>query len=126
MVIGTQYPELPYRQIIARGFDHNTMKEACRSFSGGNLPPAIHHKLPPGFAVPGALRNVARTFVELQEQRHLADYDLSENFTRAEVLALVHQAEQALTQFNALTQADRTVKKFFLACLWAWKGINRR
>jgi len=69
MMIGTQRPQLPFRQVIARGFDHGTMKEACRSFSGGNLPRAIVNKLPAAFAVPMALKNVTRAFVELQEQR---------------------------------------------------------
>jgi uncharacterized protein (UPF0332 family) len=124
MMIGTQLPQAPYRQVIARGFDHGTMKEACRSFSGGNLPPAIRRRLPRQFIVPMALRNVARAFVELQEQRHSADYDLSQHLTRAEVFALVRQAEHALTHFDAV--ADRTLKKFFLSCLWAWKGISKR
>lgn len=123
-MIGTQLAQSPYRQIIARGFDHGTMKEACRRFAGGTLPRAMSRRLPHGVVVPTALRNVARAFVELQEQRHSADYDLSQTFTRAEVLALVRQAEHALTQFDVVT--DRTLKKFFLACLWAWKGIDRR
>jgi hypothetical protein len=55
---------------------------------------------------------------------HAADYDLSQTFSRAEVLALVRQAEHALVQFHHVQ--DRTLKRFFLACLWAWKGINRR
>lgn len=124
VMLGGQHSQVPYRQVIARGFDHGTMKDACRSFSGGNLPQAIVQRLPPGFALPITLQVGARTFVELQEQRHSADYDLSLNFTRANVLSLVQQAEQAFAHFNALP--DRTLKKFFLSCLWAWKGINRR
>lgn len=123
MMLGTQVPQTAYRQVIARGFDHATMKEACRSFSGGNLPASILPRLPAGFAVPTGLRRVARAFIELQEQRHLADYDLTENFTRDEVLSIVQQAERALTEFNNV--GDPT-KKFFLSCLWAWKGIIRR
>ena len=124
MMIGTQLAQLGYRQVIARGFNHGTMKAACRSFAGGNLPDPIVRNLPSGFVVPLPLRTLSRAFVELQEQRHSADYDLSQNFTRAEVLTLVRQAEQALRQFDLV--ADRTLKKFFLSCLWSWDSITRR
>jgi hypothetical protein len=89
MMLGTQLPEVPYRQVIARGFDHRTMRDACRSFSGGNLPDTIVRSLPQGFIVPAALRDLARAFVDLQEERHTADYNLARTFTRAQVLALV-------------------------------------
>jgi hypothetical protein len=82
-MIGAQLAQSPYRRAIARGFDHRTMKEACRRFAGGNVSHAMRRRLPTAFVVPMALRNVARAFVELQEQRHSADYDLSQNFTRA-------------------------------------------
>lgn len=124
MMIGTQLAQLPYRHVIARGFDHGTMKAACRAFSGGTLPKTIVSCLPHGFAVPPPLRNIARAFVELQEQRHSADYNLSKNFTRAEVLTLVRQVEHGLKQLDKVT--DRPLKKFFLSSLWAWKGINRQ
>jgi len=100
------------------------MKQACRSFSGGNLPQSVARGLPAGFAVPNDLRNVAQTFVELQEQRHLADYDFSQNFNRAEVLALVGQAGQARRHFDGWN--DPAVKRFFLACLMTWKSLSNR
>ena len=124
MMMGAQLNDAPFRHAIARGFDHGTMKEACRSFSAANLPPAISRRLPAPLVVPPDLRNVARAFVELQEQRHAADYDLSQRFTRADVLALVRQAEHALTHFDAV--GSRTLKRFFLCSLWAWKGMSRR
>lgn len=122
--IGTQQAQTPFRQVIARGFEHGSMKQACKSFAGGTLPQGVARGLPAGFSIPNHLQNVAQTFVELQEQRHLADYDLSQMYSRAEVVALVQQAEQARIQFDQLT--DRTMKKFFLACLMAWKTLCNR
>lgn len=122
--IGTQQAQSPYRRVIARGFEHGGMKSACRSFAGGALPQAVARGLPAGFAIPNGLQVVARTFVELQEQRHLADYDLSQSFSRAEVVAIVQQAEQARIQFEQLN--DRTLKRFFLICLMAWKTLSNR
>jgi uncharacterized protein (UPF0332 family) len=123
-VLGTHQAQLPYRQVIGRGFDHGSMKRACRSFAGGNLPQGVARGLPAGFAIPNDLQNVAQTFVELQEQRHLADYDLSQRFARAEVLALVAQADQARLQFHHMN--DRTMQRFFLACLMTWKTLVNR
>lgn len=85
---------------------------------------SVSRGLPAGFAIPNVLQNVAQTFVVLQEQRHLGDYDLSQNFTRSDVLALVQQADQARIQFQQIT--DLTIKKFFLACLMTWKVLGNR
>lgn len=123
-VLGTHQSQMPYRHVVARGFEHGSMKQACRSFSGGTLPQSVSRGLPAGFAVPNVLQNVAQTFVVLQEQRHLGDYDLSQNFTRSDVLALVQQADQARIQFQQIT--DLTIKKFFLACLMTWKVLGNR
>ena len=57
---------------MQRAFEHNTMKNICRSFAGGTLPDSIIH-LQTGPIEP-ALRRIAKNFVELQEARHAADY----------------------------------------------------
>ena len=58
------------------------------------------------------------TFVDLQEARHEADYDVARRFTRGEVLDLVDRAEQAFTDWKCVRksiQADT-----FLAGLLAF------
>jgi hypothetical protein len=122
--LGTQQAQVAYRQVIARGLEHGGMKSACRSFAGGQLPLVVRRGLPAGFVVPDELRNVAQAFVDLQEQRHLADYDLSWNLTRAQALDLVQQADQARIQFEHWD--DRDLKKFFLTCLMTWKVLAQR
>ncbi len=42
--------------------------------------------------MPVELRNVAKTFVELQQARHTADYDNSKNWTPVEAREIVAQA----------------------------------
>jgi hypothetical protein len=68
--------------------------------------------------------DVAKMFAELQEKRHLPDYDLTERFNRSEVLALIELAEARAVAFSELPSSDE--KKFFLACLWAWKELANR
>jgi hypothetical protein len=100
------------------------MKHACASFSGGTLKAAVAKGLPPTFQIPREIRTLASTFVELQEKRHLADYDLTERFTRSDVMALIEQAETVIEEFAELPPSNE--RKFFLACLWAWSGLANR
>lgn len=124
LIIGTQHGQLPYRQVLGRAFEHQTMKEACGSFSGGTLKAAVAKGLPPQFTILGPIKSIARTFVDLQEKRHLADYDRTERFLRSDVLTLVEQVESVIEEFSALAATNE--KKFFLACLLAWKSLARR
>ena len=71
-----------------------------------------------------ARESLSTAFVELQEKRHLADYDLTERFSRSDVLALIEQAETVIKDFASLAGSNE--RKFFLACLWAWSTLATR
>lgn len=45
-----------------------------------------------GENVPVPLQNVVQAFVDLQQARHEADYNLAKSFTRSEAQALIDQA----------------------------------
>ncbi len=124
--IGTQHGQAPFRHVLGRAFAHTVMKQACTSFGGGTLKDAVIKGLPRSptgnYLIPKAIQDIAATFAELQENRHLADYDLTERFRRSDVRALIEQARHDMENFAALPQSDD--KKFFLACLWAWKELS--
>ncbi len=63
-----------------------------------------------GFAV--EIEEFGNTFVDLQSWRHLADYDPTAEFTRADTLRLINQAEAAIIAFET---ADATERKVFAA-----------
>jgi uncharacterized protein (UPF0332 family) len=124
LLIGTRHGEAPFRHVIGRAFSHQAMKQACASFARGTLRASVAKGLPVGFTVAVPIRELARTFVELQEQRHLADYDRTENFRRSEVLMLIQQAETAVAAFSA---SPRSVEEnFFLVCLLTWPTLAGR
>jgi hypothetical protein len=100
------------------------MKEACVSFSGGSLKSSVAKGLPATFSISPEIEAISRAFVELQSERHLADYDRTESFNRSDVLALIEQAESAIEAFNSMPATNE--KKFFLACLLAWKALAKR
>jgi len=122
--IGALHNQAPFRQVLGRAFAHAVMKEACKSFAGGTLKKGVAKGLPVGFSVPGEIRVLADTFVELQDSRHLADYDLTERFERSDVLALIAQVRKHITNFKNLAPSNE--KRFLLACLWAWKELANR
>lgn len=127
-IIGSQHSQSAYRHAIGRAFAHGAMSQACKSFGGGTLKGSVVKGLPRGpngkYGIAAAIQNVARTFGELQEKRHLADYDLSERFNRSDVLALIDDARDHMKSFAELPNSDE--KRFFLACLWAWKELASR
>lgn len=126
--IGTQNSQKEHRHALARAFVHTSMREACTSFAGGTLKETVIKGLPRdgngNYPIPKEIRDIASTFAELQEKRHLADYDLSERFEKSEVLTLIDQARAHVSRFRNLANSD--TRKFFLACLWAWKELKNR
>jgi uncharacterized protein (UPF0332 family) len=122
--IGAQHNQTPFRQVLGRAFAHGVMKEACKSFGGGTLKKGVTRGLPAAFTIPAEIKDLASNFVELQDERHLADYDLTERFNRSEVLALIIQTERRMEDFRNLPVSNE--KCFFLSCLWAWKELANR
>ncbi len=129
--LGTQHGTSQYRRILARAFDHGSMKRACETFRGGNLPDHLCRSLPPAPHISEQpIKNLASTYFHLQGERHRADYDLTQPFHRSEVSYWIMAVRQAISDFhelgktsNAKQQAERD---FFLACLWAWPRLNQR
>ena len=109
------------RHCLARAFVHGDMKKVAQQFSNDGVSP----KLSPGLngqALQPELVGVATAFVELQQARHEADYDVARRFTRREVLDLLEGAEQAFTDWRHVrksVQADT-----FLAGLLAFGNMR--
>lgn len=122
--LGAQHEQTAYRRVLARAYNHSTMKQACISFGGGTLKAAAQKGLPASMTIPVEIQELAVTFADLQEKRHLADYDLTERFRRSEVQSLIRTARARLDSFTNLPSSVE--KRFFLACLWAWKELCNR
>lgn len=126
--LGSQHAQTAYRHALGRAFGHNVMKQACASFAGGTLKDAVIKGLPRdangNYPIQKTIKDIAATLADLQEKRHLADYDRTERFNRSEVLILIGEAKDSVRQFSELAASDD--KKFFLACLWAWRELANR
>ena len=101
----------PLRNCLARAFDHGVMKRVARQFAERNLSPGLSPDLN-GLRLQDEIVRVAAAFVDLQQHRHDADYNMGRQFTRIEALNIVSTAERAFADWRAVrnsAQADTFV-----------------
>jgi hypothetical protein len=83
---------------IGRTFDHNPMKkvcaEVCKDFRSGS--PKISKEL----------ETVASAFLRLQQNRHIADYDIARNWTRTDVGEVLVVAEDAFAAWKLIRTTE--------------------
>ena len=97
---------------VRRAVNHQEMKQACQRFASSA--PAIAHLL--HGSIEPQLIQVAAAFVQLQEERHKADYDLFETFDRVAVLRRIAQVRDAFAAWKAVRHSLNA--KVFLAALF--------
>ena len=69
-------------------------------------------------------RRVAQSFLDLQEARHTADYDLSRTFTKRAAEDLVEQVRRAFDAWRRVRKEP--VARAFLICLLSYNRLTRR
>ena len=111
----------PLRNRLARKFQHRNMKRAASELANkcipANLISVFKTKL-----LDEDLINVASSFVDLQEARHDADYNLDKNFFRHQVLEIVNMTERA---FHSWDKVRHTLEaKIFLIGLLDYNIIG--
>jgi hypothetical protein len=104
------------RSRIRRAFSHADMKRVCSSFQHNNvenlpdeIKPLIIEPLQQEFSI------VAETFVQLQEDRHMADYDFSKQFARTDVLIKIDMVDQAFAAWRVVRRSSNA--NAFLAAM---------
>jgi len=98
------------------------MNDVSKSFAKGEWPKAFD-PVKGVFSIPQELKDVAQAFVDLQEARHNADYDLAAHFTRGDTLVLVGRAAQAFRDWETIREDD--LARFYLGCFLLWKQWDR-
>lgn len=86
------------RSILARTFEHGRMRgicdEVCKDFKSGSS------KISPELNV------VAQAFIQLQQQRHIADYDNSRNWSRTDVQDVLVLAADAFIAWDGIRGSE--------------------
>jgi hypothetical protein len=94
----SNWNNVPLRAALARAYDHGTMKAS----SSRILDPKKFPYSGQDPTVVTNLRFVAQTFSQLQEDRHFADYNLTEDLSPAEALTQVKSAEKIFNTWPAI------------------------
>ena len=77
-----------------RSLEHGHARNQCKNKT-------VMEKFPEG------IQSFGRAFVEMQRQRHSADYDPDPKLLRTDVKQLIDKTAKAITEFNKTTPADR-------------------
>ena len=107
------------RDQAQRAFTHGEMRSACEAFSRSSKTYS-HLLVPP---LESELQSVAAAFVELQQLRHAADYELSQTFDRVNVLEAIELAKTAMADWNKVRNTPNS--NVFLAALLLHNRWNR-
>jgi uncharacterized protein (UPF0332 family) len=99
----------PQRSRVARQFEHKRMKDASAET-------ANRRQATPSAAQAGLIF-VAGAFVILQQNRHAADYDLSDNLTSEEVALNILSVEEAFKVWNEI-KGDQAVHDYLFSLLF--------
>lgn len=111
------------KHLVSRAFEHAEMKNAAKAFAGGTLKDNLADRIG-SKAVPVDLRQVAQAFLDLQEARHEADYDLSRTFTKRAAEDLVEVARRAFGAWSNVRKEP--VARAFLICLLSYNRLSKR
>jgi uncharacterized protein (UPF0332 family) len=90
------------RAALGRAFDHGIMRTASNRLSNTRDFPFTGEDP----QVVASLRFVALTFTQLQEDRHSADYDLTEDLDSTDALHQVKSAEKIFTTWPTIRSAQ--------------------
>jgi uncharacterized protein (UPF0332 family) len=108
--------------LINRTYSHSDMNKVSKSFAKGGLPKKLE-PIKAVTAVPDDLKDVAQAFVDLQQARHEADYNLGKSFSRSEALTLIGQAAKAFQDWAKVRNSD--ISKLYLACFLLWDDWDK-
>jgi hypothetical protein len=92
------------RSRVGRSLDHGRMKQVCLEYSGATVVAGVL-TVRSAVAIAPPLRDIGTAFVELQEARHDADYDMATPLRHPDADLKVMTAENAFLGWAAC-QAD--------------------
>jgi len=130
LVVGAAHADVKNRQLVGRAFVHAKMKSLCQEFTKTQLS-SIHLLLRPFLATANtaskaSMAQVAQTFIDLQDDRHSADYDLAVSFSRNDAMNAYQRAHDAVGTWNRLVNQDREFCRFFALSLSFWPSLASR
>jgi uncharacterized protein (UPF0332 family) len=103
---------------INRTLNHGEMRKVSSMIANNKLPKGVQAP-GGGYITPRELKTVANAFVNLQQARHEADYDLARTFSRKQAMEFVQMAREAFETWGKVRKTDDA--RLYLACFHLWK-----
>ena len=128
LVVGTAHSRASLRQFTGRAFVHGKMKAVCEEFLKTTPKNELLRPFWPTLRIAhnAEIQTIANIFIRLQEQRHAADYDLSQHFTRDDAHLAARQSQEAIAAWNRLKVQNKDLSLFFALSLMLWPGLSGR
>jgi uncharacterized protein (UPF0332 family) len=128
LTIGTAHNRAKLRQFAARAFVHGKMKSVCDEFLRGTPRSDALKLFWDDLDIPAHpdLKTISENFIDLQDARHDADYNLSYTFTREEAIIATGQAKDAMDAWLRLKAANEPLASLFALSLMLWPGLAGR
>jgi len=111
--------ETNYR--IQRWFEHAEMKRICGRFLPAKLDQPLRDLI--GETASVDLQNVARSFIQLQDARHRADYDLSYDLTWEQARQYIELSVGAIGAWERISSSAEA--NIFILSLLLWKNWDK-
>lgn len=96
------------RSALARAFSHSEMAAASKSFGSGTMIDILARSIGTA-SVPTDLRIVAAAFINLQQARHEADYDLATSVSRQDARDLIERARAAFQAWQRVKGTQEAI-----------------
>jgi uncharacterized protein (UPF0332 family) len=131
ILVGTGPNDKTMRHLLSRCFGHGRMASACTTIVGLVKNPKsaspLYDPFRPSIQNQGSdLDVLAKTFIDLQEHRHRADYTLGARYTRAQALKSIADVEGAIRAWNRIKNADPRVLQLVALMLLHSVEIQKR
>ncbi|MGA7235819.1 MAG: hypothetical protein WBY44_09075 [Bryobacteraceae bacterium] len=98
------------RPIIARSFSHTVMREASQKIANKQFPAS-------DAAVATSLKMIANAFIDLQQERHNADYSYVKKWSRTEVQSHIDSTAKAFAAGKRIRD-ERLAKDYLISMLF--------
>ena len=109
------------RNKLARAFDHGTMKRACTAKKDELNRYLKTARAKPAVAIQRHMHTVVSTFVQAQQDRHTADYDNSEHWSKTDVITKIDAVTEAFQSRNTIRKGE-AAQEFLISLL----GLKER
>jgi uncharacterized protein (UPF0332 family) len=126
LTVGAGHNRTALRQFAGRAFVHGKMKSVCDEFTKATPKSDALKPFWPAFGVQASvdLKTVAENFIDLQEARHDADYNLSRPFTKQDAKTASDKTQDAVEAWNRLKAANEPLALLFTLSLMLWPGLS--